>query len=1391
MLLIAPTITFWVRGHDIIVYLIVLYVFVGLLFFGSRRIASRWCNWFFDVPRLTDSEVLQWYTTNKAGGNKDCFEGMTDPAALQLARETLFGELQKELDRPFWKKSRADQLIRKLAVGYPATKFLLDWYCRHSNTKLPYPFSSTWNIQVKVAIETLQSAQKGIRLHNGFIHWRRYAPEVGCGVLYFVVALLDKWIELLSGGRLVGLSAASDKTARIPVGFGLAFYLVGAVILDIKAQALYELSNQIMPVRIRSVAALREAAINDAKKKRRLYWGTLGRILLIHVWGLAMASGFVWAFDGSREGMSIFLCYVVAYSGLLWYQYNKVFAGPRALKPLLASVLVGLPVGFILRHFLPSFALGPVTALGTATWMAALLTLRSANIGMPRFKDGSTVTDAAVYHSHGTLGENFPASQRELSDIFDTVCDLPSDACYNVGPQVRPGDEITAILASSKQRARSANVAKAFPEASWMLNRTLELWSGREIRVSLVSVDYLMQSSHRARAISKLFNRQLHVVVGVYGEFDATTWSTMDMHRNCFVVAEALVHAVCELHLGFSHGHSVLAESLVADNAMEEPETPLPHGIRRLIESYAMDERAALVRAQGSEVLRHLCLGIDCDKEWEGLPDRARSLLTQRTVGVRSGLTRAQMSWLTSRYDRAQNVDAGTYLSRCDLGAAFAGAVGTYAADPSTAFIPQGSRILPADSKLAQSSNVAAALKPPRSGLSGVVVPRLARISRALGGSVKFLVIALIADPEFQRELNYVLFTKSAVVRYPLTLLLNGIWLYARFLQDIALPFFILYGRPKISRVAKDIEGLETTIRRKRVTIESMEGPSTGFVERDDTGDFKLYLYSGRHDRRPESNDKLFAINSYSRKMDLLRRQEYKSQSLVNEFEYDYVDAKRPSSIGAWLFKRQACRFPLGRRCVLGQLGGQNVEYDDQGLISCGSVLKGQNLSDFRFQYRRGARFDDELLRAEFDFGHLIARVSWCAPPKRRREKLDRWIPHAKVTDATFREGENEYRCKWSYDHKFHPVITTRLNGQEVCTPPMVVHDWLDVLKKPRKCSFADENPLLYFGSVSTSWFSRLLALNTRRFEVSTSQARTHLWKTWKLSKDLDGVMVRWLDERALRSNKVMRSYWAARDRGSFTVAEQNLSANADAIMASVDLDSDTSSWTPLAFKMADFFYFGLGGEAVINTRSIANQLQADGNTLHVLATDTGTWPNEGGGVSACRRDLVNNLQSVRWHMVVESANDFGVPKYQIEENVQSLKVLPLWGLDFLTPTHGVFQNSLDSAVHDRFRTTTDYDIERKFIPILDTLVKGARSTGLDSSSLQHFTKAFVDLNSYFETSRVWTAVWSSDLVKNRWRELWLTEDMENAKPASQWFNTEHPTLTHLDQGLELWYRCE
>lgn len=396
------------------------------------------------------------------------------------------------------------------------------------------------------------------------------------------------------------------------------------------------------------------------------------------------------------------------------------------------------------------------------------------------------------------------------------------------------------------------------------------------------------------------------------------------------------------------------------------------------------------------------------------------------------------------------------------------------------------------------------------------------------------------------------------------------------------------------------------------------------------------------------------------------------------------------------------------------------------------------------------------------------------------------------------------------------------------------------VLKKPTKYSFVNDDIMIAFSSFRSNALLRALGLSSCYNPISTSKARSKLWKAWKNEPGFDGVMARWLDEKLMRKEPRLSEYWKRRDRGQLTQAQQYLDDNIDAIMSSVDLETSISSWCPLAIKKMDLYSFGQGGDA--NSRTRSKEPDFDNDELQVLAVDSGTWPNEGGGVSACRRDMINNLRSVSWFMIAESANDCeanlilyfipsgessgvgiaphkasqrpagtespgappsafrtfciilirlvaGLPKHQTEMNVRSLKVIPLWGLDFLTPTHGLFSDRLDSEVEHVPRHATKLDIERNFLPILTALVKGARTTKFSKSDILQTTRALVSLNTYFSETKHWGAVWKSRVVRDTFKDLWISQDLVTPTGSEGWFQTEYPTIAQLDGALELWFR--
>lgn len=1348
-LLVSPVITAF-SGHDVIVYLAIFYIVIGGLLVSLRNIGAKWVTWYQNIKKTDDKEIRKWYIQEKTGGNSKVLDSLTIPAALKVAREALLVDVLMEVNRGMFKKPTQDKLVRELAADWDATNFLLNWYCRHADVPRPIPFSSSWNIQTKVGIQTLSDAQKGIRLHSAFIHWRQAGDEVGCGILYFIIALMDKWVEMVTGVRLVGLSASLNSQFRMAVGFGLAYYLIGAVLIDIRAQDLHGRVTEDSPKTIRSPKELREEHKAAIRARRRMYRTTLFRYLMWHVWTLALTTGLFFIFNTSIDGMIMFVIYVFAYTGLLWYQYTKIFSGPHALKPLLIAVGIGFATGVALKKTMPTFVYGSVLSLGVSTWTAAVLCLWTAKIGMPK-KPDFTLDYGETFHAFTKPWNDPDYSQAELKSMYEGLKDIPAAERCVVTPGRHPASEVKKVLQSYRANGM---FRKAITDPTELVHRCLMLWDNGNIEMILAPFSRFATG---VRGISCRTQEKTVLVIGV----GPGTENGLDIRGNCQIMAEFLLHEVAETEFGMLCDHAILAEQLVNDQ--------LPRNLRVLLEEETSEEQ--ILTWAKKQILKQHCLGLPCDEHWDKLPSAAREMFLQRCLGESRMITEHEYHSISSALNMPPYESLGVHIARCDLAIAIVTEAAEYAQ------VRSGSRPAPIYALAVKDFNRLRgcwqAFKRPFSYLY-----------HELGFFIKFFVIALVADPEMHRELDFVMKDSNVLVRKIVITTLTAVWIYGKIFQDTMLAFFIFHGRPSVQKLWDDAKGMSVTLRRGRIVVESLDGVFTAFKRADGHGRFKLYQYKGIHKTEPvNDNSSLRVVSTYSDDMELLLKEEYEKGECVNTYEYTYSARVKRNIFGS-----QKVRMPESRHCIRGPKYLESVTYNDKGFVESGSYMQSGNLTAFKLQYRKNAKFLDELLRGEFMMAHTHCTVDWCAAPRRHAEKIQRWIPHSKVTRATFVQGSNVYESKWTYDHKFHPIVSTTLTGEPSETPDMITHDWLGILKKPRYPSFQQENPLFSFNSSSSNPLSRAMGFAKKRIPISTSLARSRLWSDWKSAKDLDGVIVRWLDEKILRKDAVLMPYWKYRNRGDLCRAKHYLSARADAIMASADLDNEISSWTPLAIKIGDMYTFGTGGDSILQTRSKEVGHDKD-DTLHVMTLDNGTWPNEGGGVSACRRDLVNNLKSIKWHMVAESAHDFGLPKHQTEQNVLSLKVIPLWGLDLLTPIHGLFKNRLHQEASALHQKTTDLDITREFLPALKALVKGARTLDLTSADIKRATRALVQLNDYFADKRHWGEVWNSDVAKETWRNLWLADDMPNAKPPSEWFETELPTLGHFDTALDLWFR--
>ncbi len=125
LLFVSPITTIFYGGHDIIIYLSVLYVFVLLLLLGVRWTGSRWTTWYQKIDLVTDAELRTWYAEKNFADNSNTLDEMSDPAVLRLARQALLHDVLSEQGKSIFSKKTDDQFVIKLVRSFKATEFLM------------------------------------------------------------------------------------------------------------------------------------------------------------------------------------------------------------------------------------------------------------------------------------------------------------------------------------------------------------------------------------------------------------------------------------------------------------------------------------------------------------------------------------------------------------------------------------------------------------------------------------------------------------------------------------------------------------------------------------------------------------------------------------------------------------------------------------------------------------------------------------------------------------------------------------------------------------------------------------------------------------------------------------------------------------------------------------------------------------------------------------------------------------------------------------------------------------------------------------------------------------------------------------------------------------------
>jgi hypothetical protein len=231
----------------------------------------------------------------------------------------------------------------------------------------------------------------------------------------------------------------------------------------------------------------------------------------------------------------------------------------------------------------------------------------------------------------------------------------------------------------------------------------------------------------------------------------------------------------------------------MTDNVWSEDSSAPSFLQRQLLHASKFGKTSVITAALSRQFMSDLCLGFDCDLDWEDLPADIRQFLVNRCTGLPHTLTDSQKSFLKAKLHLSNGMNFETYLARCD-----------YAALTSALLLGRANSWVNGDQlyKTHQLGDAKFAIavvdllgsvKPPaKPSFYDKILKWCGFLYHRTGTVCKFVSVAFAADPEYQREVNWTYSGGSKYIQGLSTAIFIGIWMWAKSIQRLFLPFFLV-----------------------------------------------------------------------------------------------------------------------------------------------------------------------------------------------------------------------------------------------------------------------------------------------------------------------------------------------------------------------------------------------------------------------------------------------------------------------------------------------------------------------------------------------------------------------------------------------------------------------
>lgn len=415
-----------------------------------------------------------------------------------------------------------------------------------------------------------------------------------------------------------------------------------------------------------------------------------------------------------------------------------------------------------------------------------------------------------------------------------------------------------------------------------------------------------------------------------------------------------------------SHQDATLAELLLHEQLI------LPTRMHMQLNSTNSKGLRSMIRATNIELMKHLCLGIDVNTQWDQIPEDIRKAVLSRIKEEPVLETKSTNTWLLrGSTDVARK---NLCIQQCLLIYEIAFLLYDKASSTSD---PEEQALVMEPTETTKPAGMPA---PSRISLRFGIC--LYRTGTAL---IRLIAIASTAGSDTGRETWYLL--RNSRFQWPLLWLTLQFWKLCWLMKQLFTQSILLTGREDLQVILDAArQGMSRELSPSSIIVHDPETPVTGFlIWRAD--ELVVNVYAGNHIRVPEG-ERPTVIAEYTMALRLKALTKYDvngdaQHRLTVAADYEYHSGMSKT------------RWPISK--VVHEAGSlSKVYYDDYGRIFHGKCNRNNREFQFSYLYKARPKGNSTILSAVYtcaDPDYLTTfSVYWCVP--RDGTKGERgWVP--------------------------------------------------------------------------------------------------------------------------------------------------------------------------------------------------------------------------------------------------------------------------------------------------------------------------------------------------------------------------------------------------------------